>query len=91
MNIADLQKYDASMTCHETKMANPSESLFNAILDDDRAGVNVLLKKNPHMAREAVAVEARLSPEIAHWIYVGRYGACIWRRRGIGLKSSRYC
>ena len=52
-------------------MPNPSESLFNAILDDDRAGVNALLKKNPRLAREAAATEALLSSEIAHWIYVG--------------------
>ncbi len=69
--IADQEKKDAAMTCHEITMPNPSKSLFNAILDDDRAGVSALLKKNPCLAREAVVMEARLSPEIAHWIYAG--------------------
>ena len=52
-------------------MPNPSESLFKAILDDDRAGAKMLLLKDPRLAREAVAAKARLSTEIAHWIYAG--------------------
>jgi len=52
-------------------MPNPSECLFQAILDDDRSGVKTLLLKDPRLAREAVAAKARLSTEIAHWIYAG--------------------
>jgi hypothetical protein len=52
-------------------MPNPSESLFKAILDDDRAVVKALLQKNPRLAVEAVAREPRLALELPHWIYVG--------------------
>jgi len=48
-----------------------SVTLLRAILDDDRAGAKTLLLKNPRLAREAVAEKARLSTEIAHWIYAG--------------------
>ena len=49
---------------------NPSESLFNAILDDDRGRVKELLKSNPQLANEPVK-KARLAMELPHWIYVG--------------------
>ena len=52
-------------------MSNASQFLFAAILDDDRATVAELLKKNPHLARDAAQTEARLEAGIAHWIYAG--------------------
>jgi ankyrin repeat protein len=52
-------------------MPNPFESLFKAILEDDRAGLKALLKKNPRLAMEAVATEPRLATELPHWIYAG--------------------
>jgi ankyrin repeat protein len=51
-------------------MPNPTKSLFNAILDDDRARVKTLLKENSRLAVEAVATEPRLAQELPHWIYV---------------------
>lgn len=52
-------------------MSNPSRSLFAAILDDDRAGVRELLKKNPALSIRAVETLARCEVGIAHWIYAG--------------------
>ena len=52
-------------------MLNLSQSLFSAILADDRATVTELLKKNPQLARHATQTEARLESGIAHWIYAG--------------------
>jgi hypothetical protein len=49
---------------------SPSESLFQAILDDDRAEVKALLKTSPRSALEG-AKTARLAWELPHWIYVG--------------------
>ena len=51
-------------------MPNPSESLFKAILDDDRARVKELLKAAPELANERVK-KARLALELPHWIYAG--------------------
>jgi ankyrin repeat protein len=51
-------------------MPNPSESLFKAILDDDRARVKELLKAAPQLTIEPVK-KARLALELPHWIYVG--------------------
>ena len=51
-------------------MPNPSESLVDAILDDDRARVKVLLKTTPQLATEPVK-KARLAWDLPHWIYVG--------------------
>ena len=50
-------------------MPNPSKSLVNAILDDDRARVKVLLKVAPQLSTEPVE-KARLAWELPHWIYV---------------------
>ena len=50
---------------------NPSfQSLVKAILDDDRARVRELLKKNPDLARVGAA-QANLESSITHWIYEG--------------------
>jgi ankyrin repeat protein len=51
-------------------MPSQSESLINAILDDDSAKVRALLKASPHLAIEPVK-KARLALELPHWIYVG--------------------
>jgi ankyrin repeat protein len=48
-----------------------SEILFAAIVKNDRASVSALLKKNKHLAVEAVATQPRLYLEITHWIYKG--------------------
>jgi hypothetical protein len=48
---------------------SPSESLFQAILDDNRAEVKTLLKTNPRLTGEG-AKTARLVLELPHWIYV---------------------
>ena len=52
-------------------MSNPAQSLFAAILNDDRARAKELLKKNPHLSRHAVETDGRYASGIAHWIYVG--------------------
>jgi hypothetical protein len=52
-------------------MPNPIQSLFAAILDDDRAKVKKLLDSNPALAKRGVADEERHEARIAHWIYVG--------------------
>jgi ankyrin repeat protein len=52
-------------------MSNPSQSLFAAILDDDRARVKELLKKDPRLPVNATQTEPQLERGIAHWIYVG--------------------
>src|SRR4051794_30466140 len=44
--------------------------LFTAILDDDRPRLKALLKKHPHLPLRTIE-EARLAPQIVHWIYVG--------------------
>jgi len=50
-------------------VSTPAQTLFAAILDDDRARVRELLKKHPDLPRHATATEARCAWEIAHWIY----------------------
>lgn len=52
-------------------MLTPAQSLFDAILADDRATVKRLLQAHPRLSASAVATEPRLDPGIAHWIYVG--------------------
>jgi hypothetical protein len=52
-------------------MPNPFQSLFAAILDDDRAKVKKLLDDDPSLARRSVAEEDRLESRIVHWIYSG--------------------
>src|SRR5205823_5887375 len=51
-------------------MPNPFQSLFAAILDDDRAKVKELLDRDPELARRGVAGE-HLESSITHWIYSG--------------------
>ena len=51
-------------------MPNPFESLFAAILDDDRAKVKMLLAGDPALTKRSVA-EERYDSGIAHWIYAG--------------------
>ncbi|MEZ0253992.1 MAG: ankyrin repeat domain-containing protein [Chthoniobacter sp.] len=52
-------------------MPSPSQSLFGAILADDRAAAKALLKAHPGLSVSAVQTEPRLDTGIAHWIYVG--------------------
>jgi Ankyrin repeats (3 copies)/Ankyrin repeat len=52
-------------------MPTPIQSLFAAILDEDRAKVEGLIEKNPVMATRGVAEEERYESRIAHWIYAG--------------------
>ncbi|MEO8429172.1 MAG: ankyrin repeat domain-containing protein [Verrucomicrobiota bacterium] len=52
-------------------MSNPSQSLFAAILDDDRARVKELLEKNPQLSTNAIEMDGRYESGIAHWIYAG--------------------
>lgn len=52
-------------------MPTPAQSLFDAILADDRAAVKAMLKAHPRLSASAVATEPRLDTGIAHWIYVG--------------------
>ena len=51
-------------------MSNLTESLINAILDDDRFRVKDLLEAAPQLATEPVK-KMRLALELPHWIYVG--------------------
>ena len=52
-------------------MSTPYQSLFAAILDDDRARVKELLKKHRRLAVEGTQTTARCDRGIAHWIYAG--------------------
>ena len=52
-------------------MPTPAQSLFAAILADDRAAVKALLKAHPRLSTAAVQTEPLLDTGIAHWIYVG--------------------
>jgi len=52
-------------------MPTPVQSLFAAILDDDRAKVKELLANDPGLAGHGVAGEERHESRIAHWIYAG--------------------
>jgi len=52
-------------------MPDPSQSLYKAILDDDRVKAKELLKKDPSLSVHAMATEAICETGIAHWIYVG--------------------
>lgn len=52
-------------------MLVPSQSLFAAILDDDRATVKVLLEKDPRLPVQATQTLARYESGIAHWVYAG--------------------
>jgi ankyrin repeat protein len=51
--------------------ANSFQTLFKAILEDDRAAAKALLKQNPQLAGEVATTEAKYDSGIAHWIYVG--------------------
>lgn len=52
-------------------MANSFQSLFAAILDDDRAKVKALLDGDPSLARCGVAEDKCYEAGMAHWIYSG--------------------
>lgn len=52
-------------------MPSPLQSLFAAILDDDRAKVKGLLDNDPVLTQRGVASEDRYELRIAHWIYSG--------------------
>ena len=52
-------------------MPSPFQSLFAAILEDDRAKVNRLLNQHPGLARNGASEEDRYETRIAHWIYAG--------------------
>lgn len=53
-----------------TPMPNSFQSLFAAILNDDRAQVKELLDHDPGLSQCGVAEES-FEPSIAHWIYSG--------------------
>jgi hypothetical protein len=67
---ADLNTEFANLPKNVTT-PNPSRALFRAILDDDRVSVEALCRGNSRLSRDAVAKEARIEAQIAHWIYVG--------------------
>ena len=52
-------------------MSTQTQILFAAILDDDRARVKELLKKDPQLSAYATETHPRCDSGIAHWIYVG--------------------
>jgi hypothetical protein len=52
-------------------MANAFQSLFAAILEDDRAKVKELLGHDPALTKRVVTEEDRYESRIAHWIYSG--------------------
>src|SRR6266850_6243243 len=52
-------------------MLRPFQSLFVAILDDDRAKVKELLKSDLGLAKRGAGEEERYESRIAHWIYAG--------------------
>src|SRR5437867_9130970 len=52
-------------------MPNAFQSLFAAILDDDRAKVKELLDNDPVLTQRGVVEEERYESSIAHWIYSG--------------------
>jgi hypothetical protein len=49
----------------------PLQSLFNAIVDDDRSKVKALLKKGPGLTMALAGAKAQCEIKIAHWIYAG--------------------
>jgi hypothetical protein len=52
-------------------MPSHLQSLFAAILEDDRARVKGLLESAPNLAAHDVAEEERYEATITHWIYAG--------------------
>src|SRR5438093_1487678 len=52
-------------------MPNPFESLFAAIVDDDRAKVKELLDNDPGLTQRGVSEKSRCESSIAHWMYSG--------------------
>jgi ankyrin repeat protein len=52
-------------------MPTPVQSLFAAILADDRPAVKALLEAHPRLSTTAVQAEPLLDAGIAHWMYVG--------------------
>lgn len=52
-------------------MLDASQSLFAAILADDRATVKALLKAHPRLSAHAAQTQPLLDTGIAHWMYVG--------------------
>lgn len=51
-------------------MPHPFDSLYAAILDEDRAKVKEMLDNDPGLIRRGIA-EERYESGIAHWIYAG--------------------
>lgn len=52
-------------------MPDPFQSLFDAVLDDDRANAKNLIESSSVLATRCVAEEDRYEARIAHWIYLG--------------------
>jgi ankyrin repeat protein len=52
-------------------MTDRLQTLFSAIIGDDRAQVNVLLKKDAALAREATDADDIYEPRLPHHIYTG--------------------
>jgi len=52
-------------------MPNASDSLFAAIVADDRGKVKKLLASNPALAKSGIAKEILCRSKIFHWIYSG--------------------
>src|SRR5438874_7573467 len=52
-------------------MPNAFESLFTAIVNDDRAKVKELLDTDPALTQRSVAEKSRLEERLPHWLYSG--------------------
>ena len=52
-------------------MPNPFQSLFAAIVEDDRAKVKELLRADPGLVKRGVQEKGRLEAGMTHWFYAG--------------------
>ncbi len=59
------------MKTHRATVMRGAQSLFTAILEDDRSRAKELVKKSPALASYATETDALYQSGIAHWIYAG--------------------
>jgi hypothetical protein len=62
---------DGASPGQSRSFGGPIQSLFAAILDDDRAKVKKLLDNDPDLSQRGVSEGGRYELRIAHWIYSG--------------------
>jgi hypothetical protein len=70
-NVTAKRKSPDLASPRRIPMPNLIQSLFAAIIDDDRTRVKVSLKSDPSLAKSGTAGDERFDANIAHWIYTG--------------------